>query len=123
MEAAKEEALKKAVKLRESNGARIWKCFWKLVRDNETYLLQLPRTLEPRIQVVGTRKDGSYRQRFVIDKYDEKGKRKPESFYFTDKSSKLAAYTKAKRRLQEINRDVMPILRFIDRVAVGTKVA
>ncbi|HAS6410564.1 TPA: hypothetical protein ACGU7T_004355 [Vibrio vulnificus] len=117
---AENEALKRAIELRNLHGNRLWKKFWPKVLKDDSFLVRLPKTLEPHIHTVGKRKDGSLRQRYVVKHRNATDdKVVSEVFPFTDKASKLAAFVKAKRRIREINQHVLPVISYIDRVSSG----
>ncbi|MGR5451404.1 hypothetical protein ACP3V3_16930 [Vibrio sp. PNB22_3_1] len=111
-------ALKKAIAYRDEKGKSMWGKWWPKVRNSETFLLSLPKTLEPKIQTL-QRKHWLH-QRYVVDKYID-GQRLPEYFPFNGKADKLSAYAKAKRRMLEIHKPVLKVLEMMGRVPIGTK--
>lgn len=113
-----EKALRKAVKLRNEIGKAHWGKFWPRILNEHNLITRLPHTLEPELLVVNCGLKGSP---YIMEVYqamwsDKDGKRHCRK-YSLNKYGKLAAYMKAKRAMLEAHKDVLELLKFMDRVS------
>ncbi|MET2951738.1 Fe3+-citrate ABC transporter substrate-binding protein [Vibrio owensii] len=118
-----DKALKEAIKVRNKLGRELWGEFWSLLRDDKTLLYRLPRSLEPSLQAKNYGNDpdfvGDYYVANWIELIDEKPVKKNRSWKIGKKHGKIDAYIKAKRHLQLVHRDVLPLLKFMGRIKVN----
>ncbi|WP_375751030.1 Fe3+-citrate ABC transporter substrate-binding protein [Vibrio sp. HN007] len=117
-----EEALKKAIKLRNDLGAELWGKHWSKVLKDPYLMTRLPHNLEPKIIYKARKKnaEGDNREPYYIAKwieYTEEGEHKYRSKLCSiKKHGKLAAYSMTKRALLEAHKDNIPILLFMGRL-------
>lgn len=116
-----EKALKKAIKLRNELGKQLWGKFWPSILNEPNLITRLPHTLEPVLLTTncGNAENGEYQ--YKIDVYqaawsDKNGQRHCRK-YSVNKYGKLAAYMKAKRAMLDAHKDVLELLKFMDRVS------
>lgn len=109
-----EKALRKAVKLRNEIGKAHWGKFWPRILNEPNLITRLPHTLEPTyITVTDGGKILDVCQAMWTNKNGERCCRR----YSLNKYGKLAAYMKAKRAMLEAHKDVLELLKFMDRVS------
>ena len=117
--------LKKAIKLRNEIGSKLWGKHWRVVLKDPLFITRLPHSLEPKIVYKPRHmKDGTltrsecYIAAWVEERPD--GTRKTRSLVRSvEKHGRLAAYTACKRALLEGNSQYIEILDFMGRVATS----
>ncbi len=114
-------ALKKAIRLRDSIGKKSWGSHWHKILLDPDVFLRLPHSLEPTLIMKHKptidepdRKIPYYIAKWCIS--HENGKRKYKSMLASvERYGKLGAYNRAKRALMEAHRDILPILTRLER--------
>lgn len=115
-------ALKKAIKLRNALGTKMWGKFWRKLLKDPYLMTRLPHNLEPKIIYKARNKNASPEERepYYIAKwieYDRQGGHKYHSKLCSiKKHGKLAAYTITKRALLAAHREIIPLLLFMGRL-------
>lgn len=118
-----ETGLKKAIKLRNELGSKMWGKFWRRLLKDPYLMTRLPHSIEPKIVLKPnpTQSDPDHRDACYIAKWrecDDSG----NVYYKTvvrsiKKYGKLAAYMQTKKALLDAHKDNIEILSFMGRVA------
>jgi hypothetical protein len=116
------KGLKKAIKLRNELGRKMWGKFWRLLLKDPYLMTRLPHSLEPKIiyKPRPTKENPNYRDACYIAAwrhYDAQGHCHFRSVVCSiHKHGKLAAYTKTKKALLEAHKDYLDILIYMGRL-------
>lgn len=115
----RKKALRKALKIRNKEGKKLWGKYWDQVRKEFNLLSRLPRTLEPRYVEMVT--NGTVKRFYTARHISYPSPTSRERQYRTfkasaDKYGKLGAYIKVKSALLEMYQDKLPILQHMGRL-------
>lgn len=124
----REKALKRAIKERDRIGKKAWGQFWERVLYEEGFFERIPHSMEPAyIEKPATLKSGEIARRPCYlakwvnwEKTTPRGKTYYSSKVFSiEKYGKLAAYSMAKKALQEGYKNYIPIVNHMERYSVN----
>ncbi|ARR10301.1 Fe3+-citrate ABC transporter substrate-binding protein [Vibrio parahaemolyticus] len=119
------KGLKKAIRLRNEIGIKLWgKKLWKRVLNEPELFTRLPHSLEPKlieknapIKSDPRRKKLHYLAKWYV--YGDDGSLSTKTTVVSvEKYGKLGAYNKAKRKLTEVYKNEIEILSYMDRFSI-----
>ncbi|QJT70781.1 hypothetical protein [Vibrio campbellii] len=120
----RDKAMRKALKERDNIGKKAWGKFWDRVLSEPGFFERMPHSLEPKqINKVKVNKNGSkvvfpYYAAIWAD-HSGKGCGKKTKLFSIKKMGALGAYNAAKRHLQEVHADYIPVIKHMERFNVN----
>lgn len=120
----RDKAMRKALKERDNIGKKAWGKFWDRVLSEPGFFERMPHSLEPKqINKVKLNKNGSkvvfpYYAAIWAD-HSGKGCGKKTKLFSIKKMGALGAYNAAKRHLQEVHADYIPVIKHMERFNVN----
>lgn len=120
----RDKAMRKALKERDKIGKKAWGKFWDRVLSEPGFFERMPHSLEPKqIDKVKVYKSGSkvvfpYYAAIWAD-HSGKGCGKKTKLFSIKKMGALGAYNAAKRHLQEVHADYIPVIKHMERFNVN----
>ncbi|MDF5103798.1 hypothetical protein P3603_22765 [Vibrio parahaemolyticus] len=120
----RDKAMRKALKERDSIGKKAWGKFWPRVLSEPGFFERMPHSLEPKqIDKVKVYKNGNkvvfpYYAAIWAD-HSSKGCGKKTRLFSIKKMGALGAYNAAKRHLQEVHADYIPVIKHMERFNVN----
>ncbi|HHK8526254.1 hypothetical protein [Vibrio parahaemolyticus] len=120
----RDKAMRKALKERDNIGKKAWGKFWDRVISEPGFFERMPHSLEPKqIDKVKVYRNGSkvvfpYYAAIWAD-HSGKGCGKKTKLFSIKKMGALGAYNAAKRHLQEVHADYIPVIKHMERFNVN----
>lgn len=120
----RDKARRKALKERDNIGKKAWGKFWDRVLSEPGFFERMPHSLEPKqVDKVKVYKNGSkvvfpYYAAIWAD-HSGKGCGKKTKLFSIKKMGALGAYNAAKRHLQEVHADYIPVIKHMERFNVN----